>query len=401
MAYGSSLPLDITTSSTAQIRLALLTGPCHIQNGRIYADSGVSFCHVTATVDENEDYLSKTEARVFVLFRAMRPDSWMTISMQDVTEPGQLLDINVSTKTPGTYDLRVEGQCSLVNGKLLANSPGDCRVVAESQPDDFYNGYLVDKWVHITKQVWSTSQFNLDSTTTALRGSSFDLTLTNTTSLNANLWVEGGCSLNGVQVTMASSGANCTLRFELPESDSHERASITKTVTPVDPVTIATRVISSGWLQTSKLPMGQWIEFNATAKVLSGSCSTDAGKITAKSSSGSCEVEVGGYQEGINSYTKQNFTIALGPAKQSWLKPLPVFTSKKLSSIKYTFITSGQPITNYGTLGTWKVTTGCKIVKSGSKVTIDMGKLKKCVATVSAISGFKTSSLTKSWTFTR
>ena len=401
LRYGQSIRLEATTTSTSSPTFAVTGGNCHIEGDTLYADDGIGSCAVELKVEANADYLQQSSTRIFPLDRAYREDSWMTLQVAGLVEVGSTTDVMVFQKSFAPYTLSVEGPCQLSNGRLQANAPGDCKVSAYSPDTQFYVGYQIDKWVHVSKLTWNTTQLQLDSPTSAVRGSSFEVTLTNSTGANPILWVDGGCSIAGQRVTMASSGANCAVHYELPESQSHERLLVTKIVTPIEPTAIASRVTSLGWLSISKLPMGQWLEFNANAKVLSGSCTASGARVTARAATGSCRVEVGGYQEGLNSFTKQNFTIALGPAKQTWLKALPTFTSKKITSTTYTLITSGQPITNFGKVGIWKVTTGCKIMKSGSKVTIDMGKLRKCVATVSATAGFKTSALTRSWTFTR
>ena len=401
MAFGESINLVASSSSSEPIKYMVDYGLCRLEGTKVIAEAGAGTCSVTAYVEENADYLAKRGTLYFGLLKALRPDSWMTIQVPGQVALGSITNFTVTTKSPGDFTLSVEGPCSLINFQLVANGTGDCKLISYSDETENYRGYLTYQWIHIGKSIWPEDNFKLVAVESAVVNATIDLQLTNTTGQNASLWVEGGCRLSGLRVQLDDSGSDCLVRFSIAETDTHQGVFLTRTIKSVPPTMITSRMLTSGWLSSSKLPQGQYLDFNSTAVITSGSCSAAGTRVTANGSSGNCVVEVGGYQAGSERYTKEIFTIKLGASSQSWIKSLPSFSTKKLSSSKYTFITSGQPVTNYGKIGTWKVSTGCKILKSGTKVTIDMGKAKKCIATISAPGGFKTSALSKTWTFTR
>ena len=401
--YKSSITPPVSSpDSSSEIKIAVIGGSCHVEGGKIVADSGLGTCVYRASIAENADWLA-AEATGYVTFeKILQSTTNLSITAPQMVEVGSDISYTLNNPDGLPFQLRTFGECGFLNGKLKAFAVGACTLDAVAYETENYLETHISATVTITKQTWPTSAFSVAPVGTKYSGDVFNLVLTNTTGLSPNYFADGACTVDQGTVTiLASGGSTCTIIVAVRESENHGVTATTLVIPVATRASVAPRVIDSDWASTNLLPKGSSLTFNSNLTLVSGACSVSAEKLTALGTSGSCVVRAGGYSFGAVSFTLVTFTIKLGPATQTWKSVLPTYSSKKLSTAKFVIPMKGYAITSLGLKGTWSASSGCKLVTAATSVTLDMGKLKKCVVTLRSPAGFRVPALTKTFTFTR
>lgn len=402
VTYGQSIELKVTTNATlATVTYRIVAGLCHITDGRLYADAGQGQCIVAADVAENSDWLSATISTFVNLSKAQRPGSEVVLTAEASAVLGSHVSFVYQNDANLPYGFWPSGACSWVDGQITATSMGVCVLTAQRGEDENYLEYRKNVSVTVVKKTRANNSLTFDPVSTKYAGDFFDVSVQNQTGLGETLSVTGSCSLDGRRVTITAFSNTCVVSAHVPETDDFNSKTATLTVTVASRTQISGRILDSDWVSSKALPKGSTLSVNAFATITSGMCGYTTFKVMALASTGTCTFIVGGYTDGSNVYQAQTFTIKLGVAAQTWTTTLPTYSSKKLKTQKYAFITNGQPKTKLGTVGAFTVSSGCKIVKSVKTVTVDLGKLKRCVVTLRAAAGFRVPGITKTWTFTR
>ena len=403
VVYGQSLELQVISNDTlAPVTYRIVYGACHITDGRVYADAGQGGCSIEAAVAENTDWLAATKTTFINFAKALRPANEVALTAIQTAELWSPISFTFQNDANLPYNLRPSGSCSYAaNGQIIGSSVGTCTIIASRGEDENFLENRLEVSILITKMVWPSNRLVIDPVGVKYAGDSFDVSLQNQTGIGETLSVTGSCSLDGRRVTITAFSNTCVVSAHVPETDQYASKTASLTITVASRTQILGRILDSDWVSSKALPTGSTLSVNAVSTITSGLCSYAALKITALASTGTCTFIVGGYTDGSNAYQAQTFTINLGVASQTWTTILPTYSSKKLKTQKYTFIANGQPKTNLGATGVFAASPGCEIVKVGKTVTVDLGKLKKCVVSLKAAAGFRVPGITKTWTFTR
>lgn len=402
VVYGQSLELRVISNDTlSPVTYRVVFGACHITDGRVYAEAGQGSCSIEAAVAENSDWLSTTKTTYINFAKASRPANEVALTANQTSELWSPISYTFQNDASLPYNVWTSGSCSFSNGQIIGISVGTCTITASRSEDENFLENRLQVSILITKMAWPANRLAIDPVGVKYAGDSFDVSVQNQTGIGETLSVTGSCSLDGRRVTITAFSNTCVVSAHVPETDEYASKTATLTVTVASRTQILGRILDSDWASSKALPKGSTLSVNAVSTITSGLCSYAALRVTALGGTGTCTFIVGGYTDGSNSYQAQTFTIKLGVAAQTWTTTLPSYSSKKLKTQKYSFITNGQPKTKLGTLGVFKPSAGCKILKSGKTVTVDLGKLKKCVVTLKAAAGFRVPGITKTWTFTR
>jgi hypothetical protein len=402
VTYGQSIELKAISKDTlAQVTYRIAYGLCHISDGRLFADAGQGQCLVVAEVAENSDWLSASISTFLNFRKAQRPSSEVILTASPTAELGSHISFNYQNPDRLPYNFWSSGACGMVDGAVTATALGTCILTAHRGEDGNFLEKRIEVSVLVTKIARGGESFSINPIGVKYAGDFFDVSVQNQTGLGEILSVTGSCSLDGRRVTITAFSNTCVVSAHVPETADHAAKTATLTVNVAARTQVQGRILDNDWATGKALPKGSTLSVNAAATITDGMCDYTAFKVMALASTGTCTFIVGGYTDGSNVYQAQTFTIKLGVAAQTWTTTLPTYSSKKLKTQKYAFITNGQPKTKFGTVGAFTASAGCKIVKAGKSVTVDLGKLKKCVVTLKAAAGYRVPGITKTWTFTR
>lgn len=402
LKFGESMALSASIGEyDAPITFRMVGGQCLIENGRIYAQAGLGSCIFEAVVAEDQNFLETTSLKSIQLAKASRPIGVVTLTADTSVEISSAINFNFVNNADDPYNFQISGPCEWNGGQLIARGVGVCTLTAIKYENENYLESRIEARVNIVKKVWANTEFSITAPTTGLVGEKVNIALVNSTGTSPIFSARGGCAVLGLVITLVDSSSPCEVSAAIPESENYAAVTRTLTIQVSEPTTVSSAVLDADWSTTKVLPRGSRLTFNARVSVVSGNCTANANTLTAAASSGTCFIRVGGYTSGSTVYTSKSFTIKLGPSTQIWTLALPTYSTKKIPLAKFTFITNGQPKTNLGVAGSFVTSSGCKVIKSGKTVAVDMGKLKKCVVTLRASAGFRVPALTKTWTFTR
>jgi subtilisin family serine protease len=402
LTYGQSMELKASSSDTlAPVTYRIAYGQCHITNGRVFADAGQGSCLLVAEVAENADWLS-AQTDVFINFvKAQRPDNEVVLTAEPTAVLGSRISFVYQNSQMLPYGFWPSGACSWADGQITATSVGICTLTAQRGEDENYVEYRKNVSVTVVKKTRESNSLTFDQVSTKYPGDSFDVVLHNQTGMLATVAVSGSCSLDGMHVTVTAFSSTCVVSAYIAETQDFLAKAYSLTVQVGSRTQIQGRILDSDWAAGKTLPKGSSLTVNAVATITSGACTYAALKITAIGSGGICEAIIGGYIDGSTVYLPQVIDIKLGAASQTWTTALPTYSSKKLTSSKLVIALKGYATTSLGLRGTWSATSGCKLTVTSKGLTLEMGKLKKCVVTLKAAAGFRVPALTKTYTFTR
>jgi hypothetical protein len=404
LTYGSKRLLGATTQSDGALSYRVTAGPCHIDGNYIVADSGMGSCLLEVTASETDNFLATSGAVTLNLAKRVLTTANIRIDAANSIAVGVPSPYSVfNPDSLSVNEVWVEGQgCSLQEGKITALQAGSCRIKLNRWETENDLGFVTYRDITITKGTFSGSALSVTAPQGLQAGQTFNPVVTNSTGLSNSLFVSGGCTISNGVVTMDQTDTPCTVYLRVLESRNYLAKTVTAVVSKTFPLTnVATRMADRDWASTKILPRGSTLSFNANVTVVSGMCRANGMTLEATGGSGTCVVRVGGYSSARFTYSTLNLTVKLGPSTQTWTTTLPAYSTKKLTTQKYVFLTTGTPKTSLGIAGTFTVTAGCKIVVSGKNISVDMGATKKCVVTLKAAAGFRVPGLTKTYTFTR
>lgn len=404
LTFGSKRLLGSTTESDGAITYRVNNGPCHIDGNYVVADSGQGSCVLEVLAAETDSYLATGGAANINLVKRQLTSANLRIDVPNSVSVGSPTAYTVfNPDNLAITNVWVEGaSCSIANGMLTALEVGICRVRLTRFENENDLGFAAYRDVTVTKGTFASESLMVSAPESLRAGQTFTPVVTNNTGLANSLFTTGGCSISNGVVTLDQTETSCTVSVRVAESRNYLAKVATAVVTKTFPLTnVTTRLADRDWTSAKLLPKGSTLSFNANVTVISGGCRANGPEVLAISPTGTCVIRIGGYDSQRFSYSTLSMTIKLGPALQTWTTTLPTYTSKKITAQKFAFITNGSPKTNLGIAGAFTVTAGCKITTSGKTVTLDMGRTKKCVATLKAAAGFRVPGLTKTWTFTR
>jgi hypothetical protein len=403
LAYKSKRLLGSRTDSDGAVTYRVSYGPCHIDGVYLVADSGQGSCGIEVTAGETDSYLAVSGATSIALSKRQLNSSNLRLEAPASVTVGVPTTISLfNPESLSNTNVWVEGPgCSFTNGVLTAFEAGICKVKvsrSEDQNDLLFENY---RDITVTKGTFAADVLAVSAPESVMAGETFRPVVTNTTGVSAQLAAGGGCTMTNGVFTLDQTDTPCTVYLRVMESRNYLAKTVTAVVSKTFPLTnLTTRLSDLDWTSAKVLPRGSTLTFNANVTVVRGQCQADGMTLEATGVSGTCVVKVGGYSSARFTYSTLNLTVKLGPATQTWTTALPTYTTKKLTTQKFVFITTGTPKTNLGIAGTFTVTAGCKILVSGKNISVDMGAAKKCVVTLKAVAGFRVPGLAKTYTFT-
>ena len=412
--YGTGVNLSAWSVSSGDITISVISGDCHITGHYLFADAGSGDCTVKADLAETESWAPASKSFTIELSKAHRSVDGVAFTAPDTLRFNQSPEVIFANPRSEGYVISTSGPCQVVGSKIVPTALGYCRLKATFPEDSHYLSSEVSAGFWIINALWSDQEFGAAENVAQLDGATFSPSFINTTGLVATIHsVNDDCSVANSLVTMATNSTGiCALYVTLASKENYEEKTVylyvpRATTPPVDPpaeVVVTPIILDQDWSASKTFAKGTTLSANANIFVAAGytaQCSATQRVITFKSASGVCRFNIGGYKTDNIRYESVAFSISLGPATQAWTAVLPKYTTKKLASAKFAFITNGQPKTTLGLTGRFTATNGCKITKSGKNVTVNLGKLKRCSVGLSAPAGFRVPAISRTWTFSR